>query len=350
MRNFLLVILSLAAFIPGRAQLIDSISGREYRLTESSRLAEDDSEIHDLAEIMPSFPGGQDSLIKFLMASIHYPQDAMNAGIHGTVTVKFVVKNNGSISEVALGRSVYAQLDEEALRVVKSMPAWIPGSIRDQKVNVRKEIPIQFMLLGADVEGELTPELKSTKSLQSFGKGKTLMEEGNYARAEYFFTDALTMLPSVDTYINRGLCRLAQSNEKGYCADLLNASIMGDRESEATFASKCTQYPKDKLREESSGVQQQPSFPGGPDAFLEYLTTNKRYPEAARVNGKSGTVTVSYTVSPKGKIQEVKIEQGICPELDQEALRLVSSMPDWTPGKMNGKFVGVRFNLPVKFD
>lgn len=94
-------------------------------------------------------------------------------------------------------------------------------------------------------------------------------------------------------------------------------------------------------------VEDMPQFPGG-NAF-RYLAQHIRYPEEAVKNGIEGIVYVQFVVDKDGKIVEPKVVQGVCPELDAEALRVVSGMPAWKPGMQRGKPVRVSFTLPVIF-
>lgn len=96
-------------------------------------------------------------------------------------------------------------------------------------------------------------------------------------------------------------------------------------------------------------VEQQPEFQGGYEAMMNFIRKNMRYPASARRMGVDGTVYVSFVVSKDGSISEVKTIRGISADCDKEAMRVVSMMPDWKPGKQNGKPVFVRFVLPIKF-
>ena len=96
-------------------------------------------------------------------------------------------------------------------------------------------------------------------------------------------------------------------------------------------------------------VEQQPEFQGGYEAMMNFIKKNMRYPASARRMGVDGTVYVSFVVSKDGSISEVKTIRGISADCDQEAMRVVSMMPPWRPGKQNGKPVFVRFVLPIKF-
>lgn len=96
-------------------------------------------------------------------------------------------------------------------------------------------------------------------------------------------------------------------------------------------------------------VQQQPLFPGGPAALMKYLSENTKYPVVAQENGVQGRVTVQFVVEKDGSISDVHVLRGVDPSLDKEAVRVVKSMPRWTPGKQNGITVRVNYRVPVLF-
>ena len=96
-------------------------------------------------------------------------------------------------------------------------------------------------------------------------------------------------------------------------------------------------------------VEVMPQFPGGQIAMLQYIMKNIKYPEQAMKEGIQGRVTVRFIVEKDGSISDVKPILSVHPLLNKEAVRVVESMPKWTPGKQNGKPVRVRFNVPVMF-
>ncbi|MCI5875467.1 MAG: TonB family protein [Prevotella sp.] len=96
-------------------------------------------------------------------------------------------------------------------------------------------------------------------------------------------------------------------------------------------------------------VEQQPLFPGGQSALMQFLHDNIKYPVVAQENGVQGRVTVQFVVEKDGSITDVHVLRGVDPSLDKEAVRVVKSMPRWTPGKQNGTTVRVNYRLPVLF-
>ena len=96
-------------------------------------------------------------------------------------------------------------------------------------------------------------------------------------------------------------------------------------------------------------VEQMPMYPGGDAALMGYLRDNIHYPTVAAENGVQGRVVVGFVVERDGSITDVSVLRGVDPSLDREAMRVVKSMPRWTPGKQNGSAVRVKYQVPVAF-
>ncbi|MBL7712661.1 MAG: energy transducer TonB [Chitinophagaceae bacterium] len=96
-------------------------------------------------------------------------------------------------------------------------------------------------------------------------------------------------------------------------------------------------------------VEQMPSFPGGEHALYQYLKDSLRYPEEAKRKGIEGIVHVKFIITETGVIKNPQSLRSADSSLSAEAVRLVSSMPPWKPGKQNGRAVSVYFTLPVSF-
>lgn len=96
-------------------------------------------------------------------------------------------------------------------------------------------------------------------------------------------------------------------------------------------------------------VEQMPEFPGGDEALRKYLATSVKYPVIAQENGIQGRVFVAFVVDKNGNVTNVRVARPFDPNLDKEAVRVVQSMPKWTPGKQRGKAVKVSYTVPINF-
>lgn len=96
-------------------------------------------------------------------------------------------------------------------------------------------------------------------------------------------------------------------------------------------------------------VEEMPAFPGGQAAFMNYLSSNMKYPKDCQETGIQGRVVVQFVIGKDGRIMNARVIKSVHPSLDKEALRVVNSMPRWTPGKQKGKPVSVTYTVPLMF-
>ncbi len=96
-------------------------------------------------------------------------------------------------------------------------------------------------------------------------------------------------------------------------------------------------------------VEQMPEFPGGEQALLNYISKNTKYPAIARENNIEGRVFISFVVEKDGSVSSVEVIRGIGGGCDEEAKRVIKSLPNFTPGKQNGRAARVQYNVPVNF-
>lgn len=116
------------------------------QLTPATIDPKDDNALFVDPEISPYFPGGEPALLKFISDHIIYPKGAKASKIQGTVYVTFNVEKDGRITGLRVVRGICAELDAEAIRVMKLMPTWIPGELEGKKVAMRCNLPIKFRL------------------------------------------------------------------------------------------------------------------------------------------------------------------------------------------------------------
>lgn len=105
-----------------------------------------ENKFETIVEVMPEFPGGQKALFGFLGKNVIYPEMAFNSGIQGVVYVEFIVEKDGRITNVKVLRGIGGGCDEEAVRVIKSMPNWSAGRQQGHPVRVKYQAPIRFVL------------------------------------------------------------------------------------------------------------------------------------------------------------------------------------------------------------
>ena len=213
------------------------------------------------SEQLPEFPGGQKAMFQYIADNVIYPIEARVNGIQGRTVCQFIVNKSGDLTDVKVVKSSGSiDLDNEAVRVISSMPKWEPGRSDGEVVRVKYTVPVSFKIA--------TPNNK-------------------------------VMIVSGDTTI-------------------------------------------------MAVVDEMPEFPGGQQALFDYLASNVSYPLEA--DGAQGKVVVTFIVETSGAISNVMIAKPSGNKfLDEEAIRVVQSMPNWKPGKLRGQVVRVKYSIPVMF-
>jgi len=122
-----------------------------------------------------------------------------------------------------------------------------------------------------------------------------------------------------------------------------------DEDTEIDFADLAMEEEEEEDAPVFFIVEDMPEFPGGEVELRKYIAKSVKYPVIAQENGIQGRVYISFVVSKKGEVTDVKVARGVDPNLDKEAIRVVKAMPKWKPGKQRGKAVKVSYTVPINF-
>lgn len=213
----------------------------------------------------------------------------------------------------------------------------------------------------------IVPLPQQEKSDKVTYKGKIVDEAGNPLSDVQIVTDRKFQSITTSTVNDKGEFRIETSPEasiaflyKGKDAQILGWGWAGNPETLANMDSnnmvivlkpqQVINAPTDGDEDVFEVVENMPEFPdGGMPGLMKYLSTNIRYPEAAHKAGTQGRVTVQFVVGKDGSIGNVGILRGVDPNLDAEAIRVISGMPKWKPGTQKGEPVNVKYTVPVMF-
>ena len=150
-------------------------------------------------------------------------------------------------------------------------------------------------------------------------------------------------LPMAACLLSSFTCRAVTSHKEAPLSGSYQAIFLPD---------STTITPKDSMKKkptDMTSLSTPPTFPGGDQMLMLWIGQHVVYPEGAMKRGEKGRVTVSFHIDENGKITQPKVERGVSADLDAEALRVISSMPDWKPGTKDGKPVEIRYMLPITF-
>jgi len=282
---------------------------RSTGTTETS--AKKANDVFFIVEEMPEFPGGQVALRALLASSLEYPLLAKEKGIEGKVFVNFVIAKDGSVTDTKIARSVDPLLDKEALRVVNNQPTWKPGKQGGEAVRVSYTVPVNFQLTEGNANNSNPLIVKD-----GVVSPNTKMDDINPNEIE-----------SVN--VLKGELATAKYGDKGKNGVL--------------------EITTKKTGDVFTIVEEMPQFPGGTEALKTFVYSTLKYPTIALENGIQGQVFVKFVVSKTGKPINAKVSRGVDPSLDKEAVRIVESMPKWSPGKQQGENVDVTYEMPINF-
>ncbi len=232
---------------------------------------------------------------------------------------------------------------------------------------------------------------------KNFNLGVAAFQAGDYENALTFFTASLKEKWSTNCMVNRAITYYYLGDTCKFCDDLNIAYKFGDTTAAKLYKENCGTskivynipesikkeyqgaeyieiinhkcyddstailFYKDKgktMSEDISSsyadvytiVEVMPEFPGGDEALKEFIAKNKVYPDKAVENDIQGTVYVQFIVNKNGNIRRALVLRGIGGGCDEEAIRVVKSMPNWKPGTQNGKPVNVKINLTIDYN
>ena len=299
------------------------------------QLPDGDEKVYQVCENAPTFPGGTHAMYKYLAGNIIYPDEAKAAGKQGRVMVQFVVRKDGSISDVSVVKSAGdASLDKEAARAVSSMPKWNPGTQGGKPVNVQYTIPVQFKL----PDGMVNNEKKDTEKKDNrivIGDGGIIvdtdvkdnalfvvdgkvfdgdlkeLESSSIAHIEVIKNSVLTaeLKEKYNAKDKKGIIFITTSS--GSHAGIVGnpAPVVNGKKEDAPFTvdfnvEERTTDGGEKIYPECEIA---PEYPGGLAELMRWLSMNVRYPKVARdINGQ-GKVFVRFVVMSDGSISNAEV-------------------------------------------
>lgn len=253
--------------------------------------------IYPSSNPLPRFSQGV--LQNYIHKHVAYPEQAKQQKIEGKVVMGFVVEIDGKVSNITVIKSSNQLFNDAAINCIKTLPEFKPGLIDGKPVRVQMYVAVPFSL-------------------------KPLPEQN-----EEPITEELIATPNVE---------IIEGDPSGVDDILVSPPVEAPPHPSETSSVEPAEV--------FTFVEQMPVFPGD---LNSYLSKNLNYPAEAREKGIQGNVIVQFIIDETGKVINPKIVRGNATVLDNEAIRVVKTMPYWKPGKQNGKAVAVRYTMPIKF-
>lgn len=344
-------------------------------------------------EKQPQYPGGVKTLMEFIKTEMRYPQFAEIYGIQGRVITNFVIEKDGTLTDPRIDRGIDPLLDEEALRILKTMTAkWAPGEQNGKIVRVRFSLPIVFRLPKTDTAEidwrELTPSSRLEKQTEFPGGTEALtkyLEENLHYQKGSMEKETdikfivhkdgsisdINIVEGFDSHLNSEVVRVISKMPKwepgiseGEPVKVqFQLPIKFRIPTEVESQRRRIVVPEFNMKYEILRAKSSPSttdnkgmdvmdklpeYPGGIKAMLSFLGENTR---KISIHGfqYQGRFITSFIVNKDGSISDIKIEKGFDKELGEEAVRIIEEMPKWNPGIENGEAVNVKVTMPIVF-
>jgi len=280
--------------------------------TQSNPSAKDEQGVYDVIQVMPQFPGGDRELLKVINNNLRYPIEAKQKGIQGKVITRFVVNKSGKVENPEIVRGVDPNLDAAAIKVINTLPNFVPGEQNGKKVAVWYTLPITFKL---DSELETNKVFDVIEKMPQFPGGDNALLEFVQKNLKY-------PIEAVKTGTQGKVILRFIVSETGKVSRVKIVSTIPENNKkldEVVVVGYGSPENKKKLDEK---------------VVVGYGT---------KVNEK---VVVGYGAKVDEKTQTAEANMAL---LEKEAARVVSTLPDFIPGEQNGKKVAVYYTLPVTF-
>ena len=261
---------------------------------------DDEDKVYQVCEKAPEFPGGMDAMMKYLYENIKYPAEAEAAGKDGRAIVQFIVKKDGSIGNVEIIRSSGDNsLDTEAIRVIASMPKWNPGTQGGKPVNVKLTLPVVFKVQKSakKLSGTLNIDDKGSVSVPN-AHNMAIVINGRFYDGDNLKDiqlksediESVTVV-SIDQLTGKDHEKCKALGKKGVIyVDMKKYRFITLGDNEEVFMV----------------CEQQPEFPGGAREMMKWLSSNIKYPKAARDINVQGKIYVTFIVKADGTITGVR--------------------------------------------
>ncbi len=341
-----------------------------YQTKPTSGNASKKDPVYTVVEKQPKFVGGKEKFMKYLGSNIKYPAIDRENNLQGRVVVQFVVEKDGSITNVKALRSPSTAMSNEALRVIKASPKWIPGVQGGRPVRAQYTVPVNFALSDDEApskDGQVYTVLKKqpmfpggTQKFMKFlstnirypAKDRENDVQGRVVVQFVVERDgSLTNIKAIrgpSEAMQEEAVRVINNSPKWMPGIQGGRPVRAQYTIPVTFTLSTDEAPG-KDGEVYTVLEKQPMFPGGTQKFLQFLSANIRYPAKDRENDVQGRVVIQFVVERDGSLTDIKAIRGPSEAMQDEAVRVLNTSPKWIPGIQSGRPVRAQYTVPVNF-
>lgn len=300
---------------------------------------------------MPEYPGGMIALKRYVAMNVNYPKAARENNIQGTVFLRFEVTKIGEIGKIEILKSAAPFLDNEAIRVIRSLSGFKPGLQNEKPVNVWFSMPITFKL--SSPQKNKFPAYKS-KAGESFNEYLTnAISEIDKSRDPDVFGSVklkieITKKGKVGEIKKMEGINKAFDNELIKIVKALPDFEPGTKNGRAVSSYIIIPFVFNKRIYDLNN--EEPEFLNSNISFENYIKEHLIYPKEALYAGMEGEAITRFVLSDDGKIKDIEVLNSSNPIFNKEAIKVMKSLPDMKVQKIHGKPANVRYKVQIKFD
>lgn len=331
-----------------------------------------------VADVMPSYGrGSYTDIMDYLNKDITYPPEAYFNGKSGEANIRFVVTDSGTITYVspAYMTTLGYGLEQEAMRAIQGMPKWNPGMQDNKVANVWVYLPYNYVLpkempyFREDQIDEKAIYKKGPDALHNFFLDSTSIKDLNGIDVQ----NPVLLDLHIDTSGNVMNAEINEASKGNSVFNSMSIDIAKKLKGftpamykgKAIRSSKTISIDYGAERVETSAIKEEDNrvyfiveeiaeFPGGYDSLTVFIKNSIKYPAEAMENDISGIVNIELTVNKDGSVSNIKVaapeEKQLGYGLEEEAIRVMTLMPNWIPAKQSGKKVNMKFTIPISFE
>ncbi len=270
----------------------------------------------------PTFPLGKEELENYFKKNMIYPFDAINAKKEGTLFLKFVVFENGSVGQISALNKIFPSIDEEGLRLIKGMPKWYGGTKGGKPVKCSVTVPVVFRLK------DLSAEAIKIARASAISADKSADEKNN--------SNPVTLLNPV--------LRFKKTLAYNFFSEKYETQLIVDES-----APNDNTIQDNKIYTNLAELDQKPYITGGDKALDHFIKSSVIYPLDALMQGIETVVFVKFRIEKNGKVSNPSLVDSCPPVLLPAVNDVLKNMPSWNPGSINGNPVTTEVIYPVVF-
>lgn len=300
---------------------------------------------------------------EYQFAKVESPDSELKQPVETKTVSGKVVDENGqplkNASVIISGKTIGTVTDNDGrfmLKVTDDSPLVVSYvGFNSQKINPDFEKEMLIILKTVVISIDMVEKTASSDNVKKSSIIKTTTESGEIKLQ----TDSPLKFRSADgsgkqpLIVKDGVISENQNADNISPETIESINVLKDKAATDKYGEKGKNGVVEITMKKSSDVftlvEEMPEFPGGVEALKAYVASSLQYPTIALENRIQGRVFVSFVVGKNGSVTNAKLTRGVDPALDKEALRIVQSMPNWNPGKQNGEYVEVAYEMPINF-